>query len=149
MAQFCKSILPCLAKRLLVVLLIPPAIAAQPGPNAEIGPELPPKLSLAQAHRMAFQRNWDLLAAKSDVDIATAQRLVAREFPNPTASFGITKISVDSAYPNSGVGFWGRSYDTVAAVSQLIEVGGKRRARQNAAAAGARSPMPGGCSTRG
>src|SRR5207245_9726903 len=27
-------------------------------------------LTLADARRLAFQRNWDLLAAKSDVDIA-------------------------------------------------------------------------------
>src|SRR6266446_2677617 len=53
------------------------------------------RLSLADARRLAFQRNWDLLAAKSDVDIALAQRIVAREFPNPTASFSVAKISVD------------------------------------------------------
>ena len=93
-------------------------------------------LSLAEAQKLAFAQNWDLLAARSDVDIATAQRFVAREFPNPTLGFGMTKVSVDSAYPNTGSGFWGRSYDTVAAVSQLVEIGGKRRARKDSATAG-------------
>src|SRR5258707_1063717 len=41
-------------------------------------------LTLAEAKRLTFRNNWDLLAARSDVDLATAQRIVAREFPNPT-----------------------------------------------------------------
>src|SRR5881409_2510358 len=95
-------------------------------------------LTLADARRLAFQRNWDLLAAKSDVGIAVAQRIVAREFPNPAASFSVEKISADrhSSSTASGNGFWDRSYDTVAAVDQLIEIGGKRRARKDSAAAG-------------
>lgn len=99
----------------------------------------PLRLDLAEARRLAFERNWDLLAAKSDVDIATAQRLVSREIPNPVASFSVSKISADSAHGSStplGNGLFDRSYDTVAAVSQLIEIGGKRRARQDMAAAG-------------
>src|SRR5437867_8792981 len=95
-------------------------------------------LTLADARRLAFQRNWDLLAAKSDVGIAVAQRIVAREFPNPAASFSVEKISTDrhSSGTASGNGFWDRSYDTTAAVDQLIEIGGKRRARKDSAAAG-------------
>ncbi len=98
-------------------------------------------ISLTQAKRLAFLRNWDLLAAKSDVDIATAQRIVAREFPNPIASLGLTKIRVDD-HPNStsmGNGFGERGYDTVAAVNQLIEIGGKRRARKESATAALKS----------
>ena len=95
-------------------------------------------ISLARARQLAFQRNWDLLAAKSDVDVAVAQRLVAREFPNATTSFSITKINTDnhSAGTAAGNGFWDRNYDTIAAVSQLIEIGGKRKARRDSAAAG-------------
>jgi outer membrane protein, heavy metal efflux system len=98
-------------------------------------------LSLAEAKRLAFVRNWDLLAAKSDVDIATAQRLVAHEFPNPVASFSVQKINIDnhSAGTSEGNGFWERNYDTFAAVNQLIEIGGKRRARKDSATAGLRS----------
>jgi cobalt-zinc-cadmium efflux system outer membrane protein len=68
--------------------------------------------------------------------MAFAQKVVAREFPNPTASFSVTKISVDSAYPNTGGSFSDRNYDTVAAVNQLIEIGGKRKARKDSANAG-------------
>jgi cobalt-zinc-cadmium efflux system outer membrane protein len=98
-------------------------------------------VSLAKAKRLAFVRNWDLLAAKSEVDLATAQRVVAHEFPNPVASFSVQKISVDnhSAATSEGNGFWERNYDTIAAVNQLIEIGGKRRARKDSATAGLRS----------
>src|SRR5689334_17719803 len=98
-------------------------------------------LSLAEAKRLAFVRNWDLLAAKTDVDLATAQRIVAHEFPNPTASFSVQKINIDNhpAGTSEGNGFWERNYDTIAAVNQLIEIGGKRRARKDSATAGVRS----------
>ncbi|PYX72291.1 MAG: hypothetical protein DMG78_12665 [Acidobacteria bacterium] len=96
------------------------------------------KLSLADAQRIAFQRNWDLLAAKVDVDMATAQKIVARQFPNPTLSVSTEQISLDS-HPNStlsGNGVWARSYDTVFAIGQLFEIGGKRQNRKVSAEAG-------------
>jgi len=96
------------------------------------------KLTLADAQRIAFQRNWDLLAAKSDVDMATAQKIVARQFPNPTLGVSAEEISIDS-HPNStvaGNGLWARSYDTTFAISQLFEIGGKRQNRKASAQAG-------------
>ena len=45
----------------------------------------PNQLSLADAQRMAFERN-SLLAAAAGVDAATAQKIVVHEFPNPTLS---------------------------------------------------------------
>ena len=95
-------------------------------------------LSLAEAQRAAFERNWDLLAAASGVDAATAQKIVSKEFPNPTLSLSTTYINMDnhtSATP-SGNGVWDRSYDTIVAVNQLFEIGGKRRHRQASATAG-------------
>ena len=118
-------------------------VGARPATAATETPAVAPTaplLSLAEARRTAFLNSWDLLAAKSDVDLATAQRLVAREFPNPTLALGTTKIGVGNQ-PNgsaTGDGLWERSYDTVAAVSQLIEIGGKRSARAAAASAGLR-----------
>ncbi len=100
----------------------------------------PRVLSLAAAKDIAFQRNWDLLAAKANVDQAVAQKIVAHEFPNPTASFNTSKINADNR-PSStaaGNGLWGRSYDTIFAVNQLFEIG-KRGPRQASAAAGAES----------
>ncbi len=54
------------------------------------------QLSLADAQRIAFERNWDLLAAAAGVDAATAQKIVAHEFPNPTLSLSSTYINFDN-----------------------------------------------------
>ena len=98
----------------------------------------PPILSLADARRIAFERNWDLIAAKANVDLALAQKIVAREFPNPTASFSVSKFNTDGrpSGTSAGNGLWDRNYDTIVAISQLFEIGGKRSARQASAAAG-------------
>ena len=123
--------------RLLSFLFALATARAQTSTNAGT---LPARLSVADARRIALERNWDLLAAKSDVDLATAQRFVARELPNPTFSFSTTKINSDGR-PNhtaAGNGLWDRSYDTVAALNQLIEIGGKRRARLDSTRAGLR-----------
>ena len=77
-------------------------------------------LSLADAKRTAFERNWDLLAAKSGVDAATAQLLIAKEFPNPTFSYSTAKIGSQEGGTSLGNGLWSRSYDTIFAVNQLI-----------------------------
>ena len=76
------------------------------------------------------------LAAKSGVDNATAQLIMAKEFPNPTASLSTYKIGSHEAGTVMGNGLWDRSYDSIAAVSQLIEIGGKRQDRQTVARAG-------------
>jgi cobalt-zinc-cadmium efflux system outer membrane protein len=99
------------------------------------------RISLMEAQRMAVERNWDLLAEAAGVDAATAQKIIAQSFPNPTLSISATKINVDH-HPSStpeGNGLWDRSYDTVAAVNQLIEIGGKRRSRKDSAQAGVKS----------
>jgi cobalt-zinc-cadmium efflux system outer membrane protein len=93
-------------------------------------------LSIADAKRIAFERNWDLLAAKSGIDAAQAQLIVAKEFPNPTASISTAKIGSRENSTSLGNGLWERNYDSIAAVSQLIEIGGKRRDRQISAKAG-------------
>lgn len=95
-------------------------------------------LTLQEAKHTALLHNWDLLAARSGVALADAQQIVAREFPNPTLSASTAKINVDnnSNVTPAGNGLWDRSYDSILAVNQLFEIGGKRAARQNAAAAG-------------
>jgi cobalt-zinc-cadmium efflux system outer membrane protein len=115
-----------------------PCLGSETETNAPIHGQV---LSLAQARQIAFQRNWDLLAAKSDVDAATAQKIVAKEFPNPTLSLSTAKVSVDDhpASTTSGNGLWDRNYDSIAAINQLFEIGGKRSSRQKSAAAGLRA----------
>jgi cobalt-zinc-cadmium efflux system outer membrane protein len=101
-------------------------------------PAIPQQLSLAQAQQIALERNWDLLAAAAGVDAAAAQKIVVREFPNPSLALSTTKISADT-HPNStieGNGAWQRSYDTVIAINQLFEIGGKRPNRRASAEAG-------------
>lgn len=93
-------------------------------------------LTLAEARQLAFERNWDLLAARSGVDLAAAQLLMVKEFPNPNVSASSAKIGNHDNSTPIGNGIWARSYDTIFAVNQLIEIGGKRRDRQAAARAG-------------
>jgi outer membrane protein, heavy metal efflux system len=93
-------------------------------------------VSLSEARSEAFARNWDLLAAKSGVSLAEAQLIAAKELPNPTVSLTSSKIGTHESSTILGNSVWHRSYDTIASVSQLIEIGGKRSARQTAARAG-------------
>ncbi len=94
------------------------------------------KLSLAQAKEFAFQRNWDLLAAKSGIDAAAAQLIVAKEFPNPTFSISTARIGAHDSGTPMGNDLYNRNYDTIAQINQLIEIAGKRHDRQMAARAG-------------
>ncbi len=115
-----------------------PQPATNPPTMAGLTNSISERLTLAEAEKTAFLRNWDLLAARSDVDAATAQKIVARQFPNPSLALSVTKISVDN-HGNStpeGNDFWSRSYDTVAAINQLFEIGGKRSSRKASAEAG-------------
>lgn len=93
-------------------------------------------LALAEARQIAFERNWDLLAAKTGIDTATAQTIVTREYPNPILALSTSKIGTHESSTWLGNGLWERSYDSIAAVSQLVEIGGKRRARQLSAREG-------------
>ena len=95
-------------------------------------------LHLQDARRLAFERNWDLLAARANVDLADAQRLIARELPNPTVSLSTTKIPSNGSPSSTRLGnsLIHRSYDSVIAFNQLIEIGGKRGARKASALAG-------------
>jgi len=118
----------------LVLAGAPPELAA-PSVTASAN-EVAQRLTLPDAQHLALQRNWDLLAAKSGIDLAAAQLIVAREFPNPNVSISTAKIDPNGNGTSLGNQLWDRSYDTIAAVSQLIEIAGKRGARQSSARAG-------------
>src|SRR5260221_14793188 len=87
------------------------AVTNTPAASTISGVESPQPLSLSQAQQTAFQRNWDLLAAKSGIDFATAQLLVTKEFPNPTLSLSTVKIDPRGNSTPLGNGVWSRSYD--------------------------------------
>lgn len=93
-------------------------------------------LSLSSARRLALQRNWDLLAAHSGIDSAQAQLMVAKEFPNPSLSLSTARIGDRQNSTVQGNSLWNRNYDTIAAVSQLLEIAGKRSSRRESAHAG-------------
>jgi len=115
------------------LLLWPCLLTAQAQPATNLPPTT---LSLAQAKETAFARNWDLLAAKSGIDAASAQLIVSKEFPNPIASWSTFRIGTHENSSVLGNSLWLRNYDTIFAVNQLIEIAGKRHDRQVAARAG-------------
>jgi outer membrane protein, heavy metal efflux system len=123
------------------VLVLFAAIFAEPAFGQAAGPEATTNgpvqtISLEQAKEISFSKNWDLLAAKSGIDAAAAQLIVAKEFPNPTASVTTAKVGTYEAGTIAGNGMWQRSYDTIFAINQLLEIAGKRHDRQMAARAG-------------
>ena len=120
----------------LLLLLVSLCVKADPDSPPGTGGLL--KLSLAEARRLALINNWDLLGAAVGVDAAAAQKIIASEYPNPSLSLSTTQISVDGhhSYEGGENGFWDRNYDTVFAINQLFEIGGKRRNRKASAQAG-------------
>lgn len=117
---------------LLFLVVVLRSAAAERPENLALTPR---SLSLAEAKRIAFERNWDLLAAKSNVDLAVAQRIVSHEFPNPVFSFSPMKINPSGAATPLGNSIFDRNYDTIIAITQLVEIG-KRSVRQASAEAG-------------
>jgi cobalt-zinc-cadmium efflux system outer membrane protein len=99
--------------------------------------DAPAALTLAQARRLALERNADFRVARAQVDAALAQLRVAREFPNPTLGLSTAKISTDGTPEGTALGnsLLNRSYDSIASLSQLFVVG-KRGLERDAAKAG-------------
>ncbi|MCX6903119.1 MAG: TolC family protein [Verrucomicrobia bacterium] len=123
----------------LWAVLLPAVLATATAPPVTNAPgsflvpnDTPERLTLAEAKRLAFLRNWDLLASQSDVDIALAQKVVTKEFPNPSLAWSTAKVPLNDqpAHTAQGNGLWQRNYDTIMSVNQLFEIGGKRRSRQ-------------------
>jgi cobalt-zinc-cadmium efflux system outer membrane protein len=107
-------------------------------PWAAGGDEPLPSLTLAEARRVALERSWPLLAARADLELAEAQQIGARAWPNPQLSASLQKVETGALPSGSAT-----SRDTTTALSQLVELGGKRgdrirSARAEAAATGKR-----------
>jgi cobalt-zinc-cadmium efflux system outer membrane protein len=100
----------------------------------------PAALTLAEARRLALERNADFRVAQAQVGAALAQLRVAREFPNPTLGLSTAKISTDGTPEGTALGntLLNRSYDSIASLSQLFVVG-KRGLERDAAKAGVSS----------
>lgn len=111
---------------------IPPFKESAPTAGKEPNPFGSP-LTLAKALELAILRNWDLLVTKTNIDQSRAVLLMAKEFPNPTLSLSTARLAPYGSSTSLGNGIFQRSYDSIAAVSQFIEIGGKRKWRQLAA----------------
>src|SRR5580700_2105409 len=126
--------------RLAAVLLS--AALAWAGPCAASAEPVggPPPLTLADALRLALERNADFRVAETQVDAALAQLRVVREFPNPTLGLSTAKISTDGTPEGTVLGnsLLNRSYDSIVSLSQLFVVG-KRGLQRDAARAGVQS----------
>ena len=85
-------------------------------------------LTLLEAQSLARERNYDLNLARSAIEGAKANVLIAGAAPNP-----ILTIATNSINTTNGGGsghLWNRSIDSIARIDQLIERGGKRELRQ-------------------
>jgi len=84
-------------------------------------------LTLADAERVAAERNRDVVAARRAVEFARADALAAGAAPNPQLSLSTTNINFQSGI---GPGSLSSKYvDTVLRVDQLVERGNKRELR--------------------
>ncbi len=121
-------------RRLALGLACQLALAAGPGARgAEPPPPSPSPVAAVRQVRLGdflgevLQTNLDLAASRFGVSIADAQVSLARLVPDPQLTAGIDTMDLtDQKLPTT----------TVVALSQTIELGGKRRARVTEATAG-------------
>lgn len=105
---------------LLLLLVSFNAHAASPGGS----------LSLSNALALSLRQNPELKSFDWDIRAAEAQTIQAKLKPNPILSFGGQNL------PGSGPYQHGTIMEHTLELSQLVELGGKRQARINVAAAG-------------
>lgn len=79
-----------------------------------------------QIVRLFMQHNLPMMAAQSQVDMATAQVAIAKELTNPTISLSVAGLGEAKGY---GGGYWDQPFNHNVSISQLIETAGKRQLR--------------------
>lgn len=75
-----------------------------------------------------LQQNTELLLAKTALDAAEAEVMIARQFDNPSLSFSVAGLGNTPDW-EGGKGYWDKPYEHEVAISQLIETAGKRQLR--------------------
>ncbi len=108
----------------------PPAQAQAQGGITAVPNAAKPILSLPQAIEKAVQASPKLQAAAFGVAAAMGSEQQAKLYPNPIGTLEVENFA--GTGPQSAF----RATETTASVSQLIELGGKRAARQSVALAG-------------
>ena len=73
-----------------------------------------------------IQQNLAVMASKSQVDMASAQVVIAKEFTNPSISLSIAGLGEVHGW---GASYWDQPFNNNLTVSQLIETAGKRQLR--------------------
>src|SRR5438445_3194150 len=91
------------------------------------------RLTLPEAEKMFLDSNYQLLAARYNIDASKAQIIQARLWPNPNFSIGHTLYSgtLNQFFP------LGANDETTAGLSQLILLAGKRNKQVKIAQANA------------
>jgi outer membrane protein, heavy metal efflux system len=126
-----SSIQPIRSKTLKTIasFLIASAVICSAGPTPEVA-EPAGALTLRQALALTLTHNPELAAVSYDIRIAEARILQAKLLPNPEAQFTSENIAGSGDYSN------GKRSENTLLLGQLIELGGKRRARVSEAAFG-------------
>lgn len=117
-----------LLKRILFLLLAS-ATLSHAGPTTEID-EPSGGLMMRKALALALTRSPELASVGFDIRIAEARLLQAKLLPNPDAEFTSENIAGSGSYSDA------RRSENTLLLGQLIELGGKRRARVREAAFG-------------
>jgi outer membrane protein, heavy metal efflux system len=104
------------ARRMMVALLL----LAGPGATADESKGEAPRLEFGEYLRLVLAANPDLRAARASIDIAEAQIDVAKVFPNPEVTVGVSQFDVTRRGNPTMAG---------AQLSVPIELGGKRHSR--------------------
>ena len=108
------------------------ACLAVPLPGWTQPADIPLRLTLSEALRLAMERNPSLDVARKELAVADTGILSAQQRPNPVASFSSEGYNGDPA----GAGFFNKQ-ELFFQVTQEFELGGQRRLRT----AGARSAV--------
>jgi cobalt-zinc-cadmium efflux system outer membrane protein len=102
-------------------------IAAMPRAQQQTTSPAKRSITISDAVSIFLQRNFELVAARYDIDTVDAEKLTARLRPNPQFSFGSTDLPLDF----SGNVLKEQTFSY--AITQTFELGGKRGKRINAA----------------
>jgi len=130
------NVRPCRTPSLLVGIALACAFAPAPAAAADApsGAAWDGALHLDDALHLAHADNWDLLAARSQVTLAEAGERIAREHPDPSLLLTTSHVHAEGG-DATGLGndLWSRAYDSVAQLGQELEIGGRRRDREQSA----------------
>jgi cobalt-zinc-cadmium efflux system outer membrane protein len=101
-------------------------IAALCGATAVVAQDIPSSLSLADALRLAAERNPSFAAARNGIEVAQADRVTAARLPNPAFTFVSEGQSVFRSPASDG-------HEYVFRIDQDIDLPGRRRLRTQSA----------------